>query len=289
MKHKTGCQGFSMAEKTGGGALLLALSLGWIAPPLAVFPLSLFLLACLGAPFLPRSSFFLPVISSAAPGTNGIALTFDDGPFPASTPLLLELLARHALPATFFVTGRNAAAHPELIQAIVAHQQTIGNHSFCHDNLLMLRSTRALSDDIRTTQDILANMGIRPLLFRPPVGITNPRLGPVLARLGLQAVTFSCRINDRGNRNIDRLAARVLRRLRPGHILLLHDNPPRNKHHIDLWLRELDSLFSSLRRTHLVLPLADLINTPVMVPVANQPVPAPYPRSAHAPFSIQPH
>lgn len=289
MKQITGYQGFSLAEKTGGGALLLAFSLGLIAPSLAILPLSLFLLACLGAPFLPRSSFFLPVISSAAPGTQGIALTFDDGPFPASTPLLLELLARHSLPATFFVTGRNAAAHPELIQAIVAHQQTIGNHSFRHDNLLMLRTTRTLHKDIRTTQDILATLGIRPLLFRPPVGITNPRLGPVLARLGLQAVTFSCRINDRGNRNIEHLAARVLRHLRPGQILLLHDNPPRNKHHSDLWLRELDSLFSCLRRTHRVLPLADLINTPVMVPVDNQPGPAPHPRSTLAPFSTQPH
>lgn len=289
MKQKTSCQKFTIAEKTGGGALLLALPLGWITPPLAILPLCLFLLACLGAPFLPRSSFFLPVISSAAPGTKGIALTFDDGPFATSTPLLLELLARHALPATFFVTGRNAAAHPELIQAIVAHQQTIGNHSLSHDNLLMLRSTRVLSEDIRTTQDILANMGIQPLLFRPPVGITNPRLGPVLARLGLQAVTFSCRINDRGNRNIEHLAARVLRRLRPGQILLLHDNPPRNEHHIDRWLRELDSLFSSLRRTHRILPLADLINTPVMRPVHNKPVPAPHLRRTHETIPTQPH
>jgi len=289
---KTSAKGrrYSTAEKTGGAALLLALVLGWLAPPLmAALPLALFLVVCLVAPFFPRSSFFLPVLSTASPGNEGIALTFDDGPFPESTLVLLELLARHNLPATFFVTGRNAAAYPELIEAIVAHKHTIGNHSLCHDNLLMLRSSRALSEDIRATQDILANMGIRALLFRPPVGITNPRLGPVLARLGLQAVTFSCRVHDRGNRNIDNLAARVLQRLRPGEILLLHDNPPRTKKNFELWYRELNTLFSSLRQTYRVMPLADLINTPVMVPLKTLPVPSPHLRSDNETFPIQPH
>ena len=290
MKNNPGGRRYSTGEKTGGVALLLALVLGWFAPPLvAVLPLALFLVVCLVAPFVPRSSFFLPVVSTTTTGSDGIALTFDDGPFPESTLMLLELLARHGLTATFFVTGRNAAAHPELIQAIVAHKHTIGNHSLYHDNLLMLRSTRVLTQDIQATQDILAAMGVRTLLFRPPVGITNPRLGPVLARLGLQTVTFSCRVHDRGNRNIDNLAARVLQRLRPGQILLLHDNPPRTKNNIDLWYRELDTLFSSLRQSYRVMPLANLINTPVMVPLKTFTAPSPHLRSNNKTVPIQPH
>ena len=163
-----------LAEKTGGTALLAAVPLGCsTVPQAAAIPLALFLLACLIAPFLPRWSFFLPLISRGGRNARGVALTFDDGPFPASTPMLLDLLARHRLPATFFVIGRQAAAHPELIAAILAHGHTIGNHSSRHDNLLMLRSSKALADDIRATQEILAGMGIRPLLFRPPIGITS--------------------------------------------------------------------------------------------------------------------
>ena len=259
---------FSLAEKTGSAALLTAVPLGFSnSPQTAVAPLALFLLACLVAPFLPRWSFFLPVICRGTPGNEGIALTFDDGPFPASTPILLELLALYRLPATFFVVGEHAAAHPELIAAILDHGHTIGNHSLRHDYLLMLRDYSTLEADIRQTQEILTHMGIRPLLFRPPIGITSPRLQPALASLELQALTFSCRVFDRGNRKIRKLAARVLKQLRPGDILLLHDNPPDNAERTAYWHQEIHHLFAQLSQTNRVVPLSDLIGQPVMVPV----------------------
>lgn len=262
----------SLAEKTGGIALLAAVPLGCsTVPQSAAIPLTLFLLACLIAPFLPRWSFFLPLISRGGRNARGVALTFDDGPFPASTPMLLDLLARHRLPATFFVIGRQAAAHPELIAAILAHGHTIGNHSSRHDNLLMLRSSKVLADDIRATQEILTGMGIRPLLFRPPIGITSPRLRPALASLGLTAVTFSCRIFDRGNRNVRNLAARVRSQLHPGDILLLHDHPPFDEEANAVWTGELQRLFAYLAETGRVVPLATLIDHPVMVAVEKQP------------------
>jgi peptidoglycan/xylan/chitin deacetylase (PgdA/CDA1 family) len=262
---------FSVAEKTGVGAFLLALLLGYFTIlQAAAAPLTLFLLACLCAPFLPRWSFFLPVISKGKQGAKGIALTFDDGPFPASTPVLLKLLAKYKLPATFFVVGTNAAAHPELIAAILAQGHTIGNHSYRHDNLLMLRNCRTLREDIQATQDILGRAGIRPLIFRPPVGVTSPRLKPVLASLGLQTITFSCRIFDRGNREVRNLAAKVLKQLRPGDILLLHDNPPRDDAMNAYWHQELECLFSTLHQLYPVVPLAILIDQPVVMPLQEQ-------------------
>ena len=256
---------FSIAEKTGLVALLLALLLGFFATPhTAALPLVLFVVVCLVAPFLPQWSFFLPVICRKKKGTSGIALTFDDGPFPGSTPLLLELLAKYKLPATFFVIGKNAAAHPELIDAILAHGHTIGNHSYRHDNLLSLRSYRTIEQDIQETQDILGRAGICPLVFRPPIGITSPRLQPVLAHLGLQTITFSCRTFDRGNRDVRDLASRVLKQLRHGDILLLHDNPPLNDDAKIDWSNELHRLFASLHQSDRVVPLATLIDHPVM-------------------------
>ncbi|MGE4561172.1 MAG: polysaccharide deacetylase family protein, partial [Desulfobulbus sp.] len=144
-----------------------------------------------------------------------------------------------------------------------------GNHSYFHDNLLMLKTTRTLEQDIRLTQQVLARAGVRPLFFRPPVGISNSKLGAVLNRQGLRALTFSCRIFDRGNRNVRHLAAKVLQRIRPGDILLLHDCPP-EKGATAYWLDELDHLFQVFEQRQLVVPLEELIGQPVMT-AANEP------------------
>ena len=158
---------FSQAEKTGLAAFCTAILVGCVGgPQMASLPLALFLLICLAAPFFPRSSFFLPVIWKGRPGSKGIALTFDDGPFPASTPIILELLARYRLPATFFVVGERAATHPELIAEILSQGHTIGNHSLTHDNLLMVRDCATLSRDIGQTQEILGQLGVRPPFFQ---------------------------------------------------------------------------------------------------------------------------
>jgi hypothetical protein len=143
-KNRNKQNGYSLAEKSGFAAFLLAVPLGFIAPSLAALPLLLFLLTCLAAPFCPQCSFFLPVISNGRPESDAIALTIDDGPSPSSTPLLLALLGKHRLRATFFVIGEKAAAYPELIDLILGHGHTIGNHSYRHDNFLMCRSIRAL-------------------------------------------------------------------------------------------------------------------------------------------------
>jgi len=185
--------------------------------------------------------------------------------------VLLELLAQYKLPATFFVIGKNAAAHPELIDAILAHGHTIGNHSYRHDNLLALRSCRTLSQDLQATQEILGRAGIRPLIFRPPIGITSPRLQPVLALLGLQTITFSCRPFDRGNRNVSNLSSRVLKKLRRGDILLLHDHPPPSDKATTDWFKELHRLFAILHQSDRVVPLAALIDQPVMTSLNKQP------------------
>ncbi|MBM9612968.1 polysaccharide deacetylase family protein [Desulfobulbus rhabdoformis] len=258
----------SRAEKTGLATFLAAILLSCTSSPqLANLPLALFLLICLAAPFFPRSSFFLPVVWRGRPDSRGIALTFDDGPFPASTPIILELLARYRLPATFFVVGKHAEAHPELIAAILAQGHTIGNHSLRHDNLLMLRKGEAIEADIARTQEILGQMGVRPLFFRPPIGITSPRLQSPLASQNMQAMTFSSRIFDHGNRRIHNFASRVLRQVNPGDILLLHDNPPLTEDQRKYWQEELEQLFAHFAREKKVVPLAELIGQPVMLQV----------------------
>ncbi|MFA6498413.1 MAG: polysaccharide deacetylase family protein [Desulfurivibrionaceae bacterium] len=255
----------SLAEKVGAIALLFALLLSFFSSVLAALPLSFFLLLCLAAPFFSGFGFFLPVISRGNPEGRHVALTFDDGPSPLSTPILLDLLARHRLPATFYVVGEKAAEHPELIAAILGQGHSIGNHSLRHDPLLMLRTSKTLRDDIHTTQEILKKYGIRPLVFRPPMGITNPRLRQVLVQENLIAITYSCRAFDGGNRNIRNLAGRILRRLRPGDIIMLHDLPPQQQKSLDYWQKEIDRLFSALNDNYQVVSLEKIIQHPVMM------------------------
>lgn len=260
----------SRAEACGITALTLAALLVVWQPELAVIPLTGFVALCFAAPFFPQFSFYTEIISRGRAGIEAISLTIDDGPSSSSTPILLDLLARYQLKATFFVVGKQAEAHPELIAGILAGGHSIGNHSYGHSNFLMLHSPESLCSDIEKTQKVLAKAGIRPLVFRPPIGIVSPVLVPVLGRMELQVVNFSCRAFDRGNRNTRDLAARILRQLRPGDILLLHDIPPPDRLQAASWQRELDVLFSNLTEKHKVLPLEELIGHPVMAPVPTQ-------------------
>ncbi len=259
---------FSPAEKLAAITLLLTVLLFQYATWLALIPLFLFLLLCVLAPFFPQWGFFLPVISKSITGNKGVALTFDDGPSPLSTPILLNVLERYNFKATFFVIGKKAVKYPDLIEDILAGGHTIANHSWQHDNLLMLRSKKRLKQDIKKTQEVLNRFGVQTLVFRPPVGITNPRLKSVLHSENLLTVTFTCRPFDRGNKKVTTLAERVLRKLKPGNIILLHDIAPETKDKAHIWQKEIETLFAHLQREpYEVEPLEALIGSPVMIPL----------------------
>lgn len=264
--RRGGCFSASLAEITGCAALTFFLVLISLDALLATIPLALFLCLCLIAPFLPRFSFFVPIISRGTSGLKAVALTFDDGPDPQTTPLLLELLKKHNAPATFFVTGRKAKRYPNLIRQILDQGHTIGNHTFDHDNFLMLKSSKILMREIKAAQEALEALGIRPLVFRPPVGITNPRLLPVLGQLDLFTVNFSRRPYDHGNRRVRRLGAKILSRVKPDDIILLHDVTPPKAALLEAWLQEIELLLTGLRNQGLdIAPLSRLIERNVML------------------------
>jgi len=256
----------SLAHLTCLVSFLTAILLTFVDVRLSLLPLSAFIALCAIAPFLPRFSFFLPIISSGNSGKPAVAITFDDGPDPVSTPALLELLSKHKICATFFVTGKEASEHPGLIKEILARGHTVGNHSYSHDNLIMFKSSKTLIKEIASAQDILREFGITPLAFRPPVGITNPRLGKVLDKSGMYNVNFSCRAVDGGNRWIRNLSERILRRVHPDAIVALHDVEPRDDTLFSYWLNEVDLIFSGIKEKGLtILPLSELIGRPVML------------------------
>jgi len=220
---------------------------------------------CLTAPFVPRLSFFLPIVIHGDRKARTIALTFDDGPDPQTTPLLLELLSRRMTKAAFFVIGQKAERHPELIRELLRQGHEIGNHSDRHDVCLMLRSSTVLRRDLTRSQERLAALGIRPLAFRPPVGITNPHLAKVLKDLGMICCGFSCRAGDWGNRHLTGIHRKILRKIRGGDIVLLHDCNPRDEKATHLWLAEVDLILKGLKeREFYPILLSELIQQPVM-------------------------
>jgi peptidoglycan/xylan/chitin deacetylase (PgdA/CDA1 family) len=255
----------SPAFLTGIAAFLASSLMLVIRPALVAAPLAIFVLICLVAPFLPGAGFFLPVISRRKTDRKAVALTFDDGPDPDVTPRLLDLLQRHGVQAAFFVAGARAERYPELIREILYRGHTLGNHSYHHDPLLMLRSRARLREEVARTQDTLSAFAVRPLAFRPPVGITNPRLQGVLRELGMYCVTFSCRALDRGNRRIAGLSEIILKKVRPGDILLLHDVAPKGEKGIEECLAEMERIVSGLKKQgYQILSLEELIDRPVM-------------------------
>jgi peptidoglycan-N-acetylglucosamine deacetylase len=250
-------------------AAVAVLTAGWLAlaaPRWVPAPLLLFGLIFCAAPLLPRLSFFLPVINRGDRRQPWAALTFDDGPDPATTPPLLELLARRNIPAAFFVTGEKAERHPDLIRAILAGGHEIGNHSQSHDVFLMLRGRARLRQEIAQCQNALAALGVRPLAFRPPVGVTNPPLRRVLLDAGMICVCFRRRPADFGNRRLAGLTARVTRGLAAGDILLLHEGlPPRAAAEVGPWLAAVERVLSTLAEKGLrPARLSEVIRRPVM-------------------------
>lgn len=253
------------AHRMGLAALVIAGLLCLIHWRLSLIVLSTYALMCAIAPLFHRIGFFAPVICKGRSGSRSVALTFDDGPDPQSTPALLALLEARRVPATFFVSGCKVARHPRLVEAILRHGHTIGNHAYSHDALVYFKGKQALRKEIEKTQKILKLFGVAPRVYRPPVGIVGPGLRQPLQDAGLRVVNFSCRAFDRGNKRIPGIAARILTQVQSGDIILLHDNLPLGESSRRAWIREMEILLHGLDRLGLsVWPLERLIGKPVM-------------------------
>jgi peptidoglycan/xylan/chitin deacetylase (PgdA/CDA1 family) len=246
-------------------AFCLALALMLVDVRLAAVPLATFVITGLSAPLFPRFGFFAPTIYKGRGGLKTVALTFDDGPDPLTTPPLLALLEKKKVTATFFVIGEKAAAHPALIDRIIQNGHALGNHSFRHSTGIFFQRVPVVVKDIAATQGVLQKHGVEPLVFRPPAGIVSPRLWPALKKTGLTLVTFSNRPLDWGNRRLSNLASRVLRCLQDGDIVLLHDTRPPDKAMINTWLMEVAVVVDGIEKRGLrAAPLSDVIGMPTM-------------------------
>lgn len=159
-------------------------------------------------------------------GSDGIALTFDDGPHPEQTPALLDLLAAAHAKATFFVVGERAAQHPDIVRRIAREGHAIGNHSWSHRWLPGLGSTKIHEELLRCQQVLGDILGQAPSLVRPPYGSRDFRFYRAARRLRLTPVLWSTDTHDWAGAGQQHIFD-TLRRAPRGAIVLMHDGNAR--------------------------------------------------------------
>ena len=171
-----------------------------------------------------KLNFFVKATCRGEPKARCVALTFDDGPDPATTPMLLKVLKRHEIKAAFFPIGTKVEAHPEIIKQIDQEGHILGNHTFRHVWWTNFMVGGLLGRDIRRAQGTIEKaIGKIPAYFRPPMGLTNPHFKKALRKLGLSVVGWDVRPYDT-RLSSDKVTNRVLKKIRNGSIILLHDS-----------------------------------------------------------------
>ena len=171
-----------------------------------------------------NSNFFLPVICSSGTQQKQIAISFDDGPVDHFTPEILELLAQQNVEAAFFCIGNRVDQNGSLLKKIYSQNHLVANHSYSHHFWFDLFSAKKMLADLRRMDLAMEKViGVKPKLFRPPYGVTNPNLKKAIVQGGYTPVGWSVRSMDTVNNNEKKLLDKIINALKPGAVYLFHD------------------------------------------------------------------
>jgi peptidoglycan/xylan/chitin deacetylase (PgdA/CDA1 family) len=165
-------------------------------------------------------------------GSDGVGLTFDDGPDPTYTPQMLDLLKETGVKATFCVVGKRAILQPDLLRRIVAEGHTLCNHSYYHDLALGKMSVAAMTKDLQDTLDAIhkAVPDYQVRYFRAPGGNFTQTLVTVATSLGMRSLSWAIDPRDwdfptygHGQGMVNHILSVVQSQARPGVVILSHD------------------------------------------------------------------
>lgn len=198
-----------------------------------------FIIQFFGA-YLIRLNFHIKSVNSLSKQHKKVLLTFDDGPHNPNTLKVLEVLKKHDVKAVFFIIGKNIQANEFILKQIIEEGHQIGNHSFSHSNFFDVWTTKKVTSDIESCQKIIDQYQINSNLFRPPFGVTNPNIAKAVKNLNLISVGWNIRSYDTSTKSIKKINERILSRLKPGAIILLHDR-------LDFMPELLDELIVSIK------------------------------------------
>ncbi len=210
-----------------------------------------------------------------------IAMTFDDGPHPANTPRLLDMLRARNIKATFYVIGRNVDLYPQIVRRIVNEGHEIGNHTYTHRVLSKLDDTEVRTELTRCRNAIGRAAGVQPRTLRPPYGAMLERQRQaVLNEFGYPTILWNVDPLDWKNRNPGVITSRILNNTTPGSIVLAHDL---HKTTVDAMPATLDGLLQRGFRFVTVSQLLTMKSAPATAqagppapePAATKPAPVP--------------
>jgi len=179
-----------------------------------------------GAGMVPTCDWLGPNLTRLPPGPRlrQVGLSFDDGPDPLVTPVVLDLLDGAGMQASFFCIGARARRHPALVGEIVRRGHRVENHSEHHRWHFACLPLHALRREILLAQQVLGELAGRPpTWFRAPMGLRSPLLQPVLEQTGLHLASWTRRALDGVRGDAAAGSARLLRGLAADDLLLLHD------------------------------------------------------------------
>lgn len=192
----------------------------------------------------PPSKAGCSVVWSGSGDTRRVALTFDDGPMPDWTPRVLEALARHDVPATFFLKGINVLRHGAIHRHSVGTHE-LGVHTWDHPDLARLDYADCTGQLKRTSAVIEQVYGTRPTLFRPPYGHIAGSSLLAAAEQGLTTVLWSAQMHEHDvTDKPSEIVAATCKAARPGAIILAHDTGPANR--LDT-INNLDEIITGLK------------------------------------------
>ncbi|WP_432080401.1 polysaccharide deacetylase family protein [Streptomyces sp. WAC 04229] len=158
-------------------------------------------------------------------GARGVNITIDDGPDPAWTPQVLDLLEEYGVKATFCVTGTQAQAHPDLVKKVVAAGHRLCDHSVSHDTAMDQKSEAYQSKEILDAERMIikASGGVRPMYYRAPGGAFTPYSRKLAASHGMRPLGWNVDTKDFERPGTDAIVETVQRELANGPTLLFHD------------------------------------------------------------------
>lgn len=174
-----------------------------------------------------RSGIYVRSFSKGKTYANIVALTFDDGPEPDVTHRLLDVLSEEQVKAAFFCIGEKAEQNKDVIIRIAKEGHLIGSHSYRHTVDLTYCTHSSLKADLSRCIDVLEKAtGEKVSWYRPPYGITNPIIGSVSRALKLSVAGWSVRSFDTIINEPEEILKRIIKRVQPGSVILLHDRMP---------------------------------------------------------------
>ncbi len=185
------------------------------------------------------------------------ALSFDDGPHPQYTPKILDLLKRYNVKAAFFVVGKNGEQYPEIVKRMVDEGHIVGNHTYSHSSHFPLMRMSKMVEELQRCDSVLENItGLRPTMFRPPYGVTNPMIAKAVRRRGYKVVGWDVRsLDTMESWSRTKVFERVRRRLRKGSVVLLHDNRAGGDELLEMILKHCDKIGFEVERVDNLLRL----------------------------------